>query len=392
MKFAPAIVSGITLLACASAGAAVTMQYSGATMAIETVTTVTGGVFASLPSTALFDTGTTQSGVTDMLVGPLTVSPTGENVYVGGYSMVDSSGSAVSTGIVKFTLPAAATYIGNRHVVGVIPLSGGLGNSSITLATASAALDGRTASVSYNTDVSVMQVTIGSASAYVPYVAADEATLVFESPFWLTDGPATYKFGKGYANRQSDGSYKGLISLADGSASYAVTLDDPNDSDADGVSDITDADHYWYSDCICYNGAEYSSWLGWFNFYYPPADGTTAWDDSYVQGHAYIWHYQHGLLYTFPREQDGVVWMYVFDMELGWTATNPDVYPYFYAFDVVLDGVDYGDNWLYYSRGGDSENRYFFAQTGKMNSGSNMGSAQDGFGGWWSIPGANSTK
>jgi hypothetical protein len=390
MKLAPAIISGITLLACGYSGAATPMPETGATMVLASSTSVGGGIFSSLPTASVFNSGAAQDGVTHMLVGPMAVSPTGVNSYAGSYRMFNAStDKTVSTGIVNFTMGSSDAYVGSRKVVGVIPLTNGWANSTLTLTQHTGALEGVTASVAYNTGISVMQVTVGSSVSYVPYVATNDSTVVFESPFWISSGSTTVKFSGGYAEKQTDGSYLGMMTPSDGSAAYIVQLSDPNDSDGDKVADLTDADNYWYSGCIYYKGAEYSSWLGWFNFYYPPS-GSGEWNDYAIGAHSYIWHYEHGLLYTFPRLQDGVVWLYIYDMSLGWLATNENLYPYIYAFDIVLDKVDYGETWLYYKEGsGSSTNRYFFAMTGKMNTSSNMGRVNDGFGGWWSIPGAN---
>lgn len=392
MKLAHAIVSGTIILCAGHAGGAVTMPGTGATLTLSAPKVATGGVFASLPKTTASATDAAQPGVTHMLVGPMTIAPSGINAFAGTYSMVNAStGSTVSSGLVQFTMADGDAFVGYSNVVGVIPLSGGWTNSSITLTPQAGTLAGATATVAYNTAISVMSVTIGSSVSYLPYVATNEGELVFESPVWLTNGSTTVKFNGGYAVSQGNGTYTGILTPADGSAEYVVTLTDPNDSDADAVTDLTDADNYWYSGSIYYNGAEYSDWLGWFNFYYPPAK-TGVWNNYSVDAHAYIWHYDHGLLYTCPQVKDGVTWMCTYDMELGWTATNADVYPQIYAYDVVLDGTDYGDAWLQYVKGGSTTNRFFYAVTGKMNSGSNMGSVNEGFRGWWSIPGANSTK
>jgi hypothetical protein len=390
MKLTSVIVSGITLFACGYAGAAVEMPETGASMTFNLVSTAGSGVFSGLPTTFVFDQGGTQNGVTHLVIGPMSGSPTGDNAYVAFYSAVNAStGVAASNGIMKLKLSANVAQVNRTQVVGVIPLTNGWGNTGITLTKSDGSFDGDKASVAYNKALGVMAVTIGDAVSYIPYVATNESTVVFEAPFWISDGKNTTKFGDGYAVEQSDGSYVGTIAASDGSATYAVTIADPNDADKDGVADLTDSEGYWYSDCYYSKGTEYSSWFGWFSFYYKPTEVTDL-TDNVLRSHSSIWHYEHGFLFTFTKLQDGFAWLYIYDGSLGWLATNQKLYPYIYAFDVVLDGTDYGPGWLYYKTGsGSSGKRYFYAFDGAMNAASNMGSASDGFSGWWSFPGAN---
>ena len=231
MKLTPAIVSGIALFACGYARAAVEMPETGVSMTFSSASTVDGGVFSGLPTTLVFDQGGAQKGVTHLLVGPMSGSPTGDNAYVATYSAVNAStGEKASTGIVKFKLPADDAQVNRSQIVGVIPLTEGWGNSGIALKKSNGALDGVKASVAYNKGLGVMAVKIGETVSYVPYVAVDESTLVFEAPFWISDGGNETQFGDGYAVEQSDGSYVGTIAASDGSATYAVTIADPNEN------------------------------------------------------------------------------------------------------------------------------------------------------------------
>jgi hypothetical protein len=393
MKKCVSLALALSITTAATVQAAPTMTQTGDTLTFASCESVSGSVFSNLGTvyySELSGDGSSAS-TTHLLVGPLSCVSPSQEVFAGYYEMINAtSGSELSSGSIGFKLGASYGADTTYPIVGVLPLSGGWSNSSVTTSPLAGDLAGASGSLSYNPSLGLIALTLGSNISYIPYVETSNTSVEFESPFWITSSTGTiYEFRSGYLEKEADGTYKGVLmekATTDSSSVYRITLTgDTNDSDSDGVIDLFDTDNYWYA------GATYDhdtssidvSWMGKFYFYYPPR-----WEGS-MSGynpaqHAIAWNPYHGYLYGMTATINGAKWVVFFDFNLGWLATNSSLYPFFYAYAPYVDGTFYPATWLYYSPGtGSTGKRMFYAYNGTMATGNNTGYTS-----WWQVSGA----
>jgi|GEM_PF-6124734 len=393
MTIKRALAPGLFMMASTFAfGVGPDVYTSGASATLTAFATVTGGEFDNLPATHFCVFDATNTNVTHMVISGLEPVAYDVNIVGGDYTLVNiANGDELGSGAIAFEVAAAAN---TSPIVGIIPMPGGWDSSTLTKTTPTSILGGKTATVTYSPTAGAMTLDIDGTASALNYVASAEDAIHIEAPFWISSGTDSIKFVEGFVDVIDSSNVKGLVvtdfsgTIAD--SIYMITVSDTVDSDSDTVTDLLDANNYWYSGSEFDNdtGFNESPWFGNFWFCYSPRYDD-AWNNFTVENHAYFWHNQHGYMYGEAYTgTDSTRWAFFYDYNLGWLATNESVYPYMYAYDANVSGTDYGATWLYFvDNSGYTSSRFFYAFDGMMSQSSSFGTQED-YKGWWAIPGA----
>lgn len=336
--------------------AAANLQAADVTVSIEPLFALSGSAFSGLPTahasvTSESSAGT--SGVTHIVTGPLTPLPGDANAIGGTFQGVDSStGDVLVSGGIGFELSSPpATDAGTSPIVGVIPVPDGW--DSVTATPVSANLANATGTSTYDSGTLTLSLGNPTVTGTISYTVNSQ-TSVELAPFSLSSGGNTYNFSGVTLDLEDGGAYKGFILATDATdfnnAAYVLTVTDSNDSDNDGIPNLTDSDNAWYAPFTAgTNGFIHSDWYGGF------------WNLSQQD---WIYHGNWGYQFIQPFVPG---WVLAWDWSIwaefgggtGWLAVSKDFYPYIYAYDLS------GGTWIYYEtgsgNGGSGVNIYIYS-------------------------------